>query len=78
MTAIAPPGFIADDTPRFVAPATRPTRIEQDRILDVPQIVAASPWRAPLFYLSFVAGALLLVAVGIILAWRMVAGSRQR
>ncbi len=31
----------------------------------------ASPWREPLFYLSFVAGALLLVAIGVILGWRL-------
>ncbi|MEG3160816.1 hypothetical protein U1763_09910 [Sphingomonas sp. LB2R24] len=76
MTAIAPPAFIINETSRFVTPA-RTTRIEQDRVLDTPQTVAASPWRAPLFYLSFVAAALLLVAVAIILAWRMISGLRR-
>ncbi|MES2422439.1 MAG: hypothetical protein V4595_14245 [Pseudomonadota bacterium] len=77
MTAIAPPAFIADDAPRLVAPTVRAMRIEQDSALDVPHTLAASPWRAPLFYLSFVAGALLLVAVGIILAWRLISGFRE-
>ncbi|MBD8618452.1 hypothetical protein IFT67_05915 [Sphingomonas sp. CFBP 13728] len=31
----------------------------------------ASPWREPLFYLSFVAGVLLLIAIGVILGWRL-------
>ena len=77
MTAIAPQAFIVDDTPRFVAPTARASGIEQERVLDRPQTLAASPWRAPLFYLSFVAGALLLVAVAIILAWRLVTEFRQ-
>ncbi len=77
MTAIAPPAFIINETSRFVTPTARTTRIEQDRVLDTPQTVAASPWRAPLFYLSFVAAALLLVAVAIILAWRMISGLRR-
>lgn len=77
MTAIAPPAFIINDTSRFVTPTARTTRIEQDRVLDTPQAVAPSPWRAPLFYLSFVAAALLLVAVGIILAWRLLSGVRR-
>lgn len=77
MTAIAPPAFIINETSRFVTPTARTTRVEQDRGLDTPQTVAASPWRAPLFYLSFVAAALLLVAVAIILAWRMISGLRR-
>ena len=32
----------------------------------------ASPWRAPCFYLAFVAGAVLMVAVGVIFAWRAI------
>ncbi|WP_380783652.1 hypothetical protein [Sphingomonas sp. R86520] len=32
-----------------------------------------SPWAEPLFYLSFVAAALLLVAIGVILGWRLLA-----
>ncbi len=31
----------------------------------------ASPWREPLFYLSLIAAALLLVAIGVILGWRL-------
>ena len=77
MTAIAPQLFIAHGTPRFVTPIVRATRSEQDDLLDLPQTVAASPWRAPLFYLSFVAGAVLLVAIAIVLTWRMVTGLRQ-
>ena len=76
MTTLAQPIFIADDAPRLVAPTLRAMRIEQDSADDVPQSSAASPWRAPLFYLSFVAGAVLLVAVGIILLWRLIAGLR--
>ena len=32
---------------------------------------AASPWRAPLFYLSFIAAALLLASIGVVLLWRV-------
>ncbi len=32
---------------------------------------AQSPWSEPLFYLSFMAGALLLIAIGVILGWRL-------
>lgn len=34
---------------------------------------AASPWHAPCFYLAFLAGAVLMLAVGVIVAWRMIA-----
>lgn len=33
----------------------------------------ASPWRAPCFYLAFIAGAVLMLAVGVIFAWRAIA-----
>lgn len=32
---------------------------------------AQSPWGDPLFYLSFVAAAFLIVAIGVILGWRL-------
>ena len=34
---------------------------------------AASPWHAPCFYFAFLAGAVLMLAVGVIVAWRMIA-----
>ena len=66
MTAIAP---------RIAHAATERSRIPvpvQHRIAEAP----ASPWRAPLFYLSFLAGLVLLVAVAMLLIWRMVTGMR--
>lgn len=36
-----------------------------------------SPWRAPFFYLSFVAIALLMFVVGMLVFWRVVSGSRS-
>ena len=39
--------------------------------------VAATPWRAPLFYLAPIAALFLLIAVGIVLLWRVVTRSRS-
>jgi hypothetical protein len=62
MTAIAPRiAYAATERPRITVPV-------QHRIVEAP----ASPWRAPLFYLSFLAGLVLLVAVAMLLIWRMV------
>lgn len=72
MTAIAPHPFgIAEEQPRFAASPTRLASAELDRPNGVIPGAVASPWRAPLFYLSFLAAVLLLVAVGVILMWRI-------
>lgn len=36
-----------------------------------------SPWRAPFFYLSFIAVALLMLVVGMLVLWRVASGSRS-
>lgn len=78
MTAIAPHPFgITEDQPRFGTPLTRTASGDLDRPTGPIPEATASPWRAPLFYLSFVAAALLLIAVGFILMWRIVLRSRQ-
>ena len=46
--------------------------------LDDPVETAASPWRAPCFYLAFLAGAVLVLAVGVIVAWRSIACRARR
>jgi len=64
MTAIAPRiAHAATERPRITVPVP-----VQHGIAEAP----ASPWRAPLFYLSFLAGLVLLVAVAMLLIWRMV------
>lgn len=66
MTAIAPRiAHAVTERPRIPAPV-------QHRVAESP----TSPWRAPLFYLSFLAGLVLLVAVAMLLIWRMVTGVR--
>ena len=66
MTAIAPRiAHAITERPRIPAPV-------QHGIAEAP----ASPWRAPLFYLSFLAGLVLLMAVAMLLIWRMVTGMR--
>jgi len=70
MTAIAPRiAHAATERPRIPVPVPVPV---QHGIAEAP----ASPWRAPLFYLSFLAGLVLLMAVAMLLIWRMVTGVR--
>ena len=78
MTAIAPHPFgITEDQPRFGTPLARAASGDLDRPTGPIPEATASPWRAPLFYLSFVAAALLLIAVGFILMWRIMLRSRR-
>ncbi|RXD05524.1 hypothetical protein EQZ23_10715 [Sphingomonas sp. UV9] len=78
MTAIAPHPFgIAEEQPRFAASPARLASAELDRPNGVIPGAVASPWRSPLFYLAFVAAALLFVAVGVILMWRIMMRPRR-
>ena len=78
MNAVAPHPFgITEDQPRFGTPQAWAASSELDRPTGPIPEAMPSPWRAPLFYLSFVAGALLLIAVGFILMWRIMLRSRQ-
>lgn len=43
----------------------------------VPSPIAETPWRAPMFYLAAIAAVVLLIAVGIVLLWRVVTRSRS-
>ncbi|MCK8456099.1 hypothetical protein [Sphingomonas faeni] len=54
------------------------TPIYPEPDLDDPVGTAASPWRAPCFYLAFIAGAVLVLAVGVIVAWRSIARRTRR
>ena len=74
MTAIAPRiASLATEPARAPLPAAQIVMPAEDRVADAPK----SPWRAPLFYLAFLASALLLVAVAVILLWRVVTGTRM-
>jgi len=78
MTAIAPHPFgITEDQPRFGTTMPRAASGDLDPPTGPIPEATASPWRAPLFYLSFVAGALLIIAVGFILMWRLMLRSRR-
>ena len=83
MTAIAPSARTHDEDSRhFAPPVARPSTSDRDRtwLADAApsSTVVQSPWRDPLFYLSFVAMALLLCAVGILLLFRIVTRGRRR
>lgn len=39
--------------------------------------VAEIPWRSPLFYLAAIAAIFLLIAVGVVLVWRVVTRSKS-
>lgn len=74
MTAIAPHmASIATDSARVPPPPAQIVMPAEGRAADA----SASPWRAPLFYLAFLAGVLLLVAVAVILLWRIITGTRM-
>ncbi|WP_332799336.1 hypothetical protein [Sphingomonas sp. PB2P12] len=63
---LTPRSSICDDAPapsHFAPPVTSP--------------VPETPWRAPMFYLAAIAGVVLLIAVGIVLLWRVVTRSRS-
>ncbi|MBC3942218.1 hypothetical protein [Sphingomonas albertensis] len=78
MNAVAPHPFgITEDERRFGTPQARGASGDRDRPTGPIPEATASPWRAPLFYLSFVAAALLLIAVGFILMWRIMLRSRR-
>ena len=82
MTAIAAPSVAFGDTHDF-APHRRATArigdsgaatpLDQAPDQDDPVETIASAWRSPCFYLAFIAGAVLVLAVGIIFAWRAIA-----
>ncbi len=72
MNAIAPhPLFTMEDSAPVSPLPARTPMVRFDPPSSTASAAAISPWRSPLFYLSFIAGALLLVAVGLILAWRI-------
>lgn len=81
MTAIARmpmPETSEDDLPgatTVARPAVARPAIRDDLTRSPP--VAATPWRAPLFYLAPIAAIFLLIAVAIVLLWRIVTRSRS-
>ena len=84
MTAIAPNAHAHADNSRHFAPPVaqpatgdryRPVRLVPDAASPSPAV--RTPWRDPLFYLSFVAMAVLLCAVGILLLYRVAVHRRR-
>lgn len=73
MALISMPDANEDDLPSATTVA-RPS-IRDDLTRSPP--VAATPWRAPLFYLAPIAAVFLLIAVAIVLLWRIVTRSRS-
>ena len=76
MTAVARtmmPDRGGDDLP--IATMTPRSSIHDDRELS--SAIPETPWRAPLFYLAAVAAIALMIAVGVVLLWRVATRSKS-